>query len=198
MKYMHRNLSLTIILSLFISSMPVHSAQQTEHEIYFNHLKYEYGNRARTYIGMEAAARASMHSERGPFFQAYYEMERLNQLIYGHMKEELGVDYEVSWFVGKGLQLIGYIGWRFLDTQWFVDIVIPYLPKLEEMKALSDPKHHIFFDYVLVQEQAQLDASLAVLEGSWQDGADILQAVIPQGQATLDQLNSTSDKAKQQ
>ena len=109
------------------------------------------------------------------------------------MKAELGVDYEVNWFVATGGQLIGYIGWRFLDTEWFGDMVVPYLPKLEEMQDLSDPKHHIFFDYVLVQEQAQLDASLAVLENGWQAGADILQAVIPQAQKALEQLTSTSD-----
>ncbi len=187
---MHRKLGLILILQLLIVAMPTNSAQQNPHEIYFNHLQYEYGNRARTYIGMEVAARASKGSERGPFFQAYYDMESLNQLIYGQMKEELDVDYEVNWFVAKGVQLIGYIGWRFLDTQWFVDMVVPYLPKLEEMKALSDPKHHIFFDYVLIQEQAQLDASQAVLDGDWQDGADILKAVIPQGQAALEQLSN--------
>ena len=193
MNNIHRKLTLTLLLPFLIAAMPVNSAQQDQNEIYFKHLQYEYGNRARTLIGMKTAASASKGSEREPFFHAYYEMEVLNELIYGHMKAELGVDYEVNWFVATGVQLIGYIGWRFLDTQWFVDMVVPYLPKLEEMKDLSDPKHHIFFDYVLVQEQAQLDASLAVLENGWQAGADILQAVIPQAQKALEQLTSTSD-----
>ena len=114
---MHRSLLFTITLSLFAITMPVTSEEPNQHEIYFGHLEYEYGNRARTYIGMEVAAKASSDSDRGPFFQAYYEMEKLNQEIYGHMKGDLDVDYQVNWFVGMGVKAIGYLGWRFLDGE---------------------------------------------------------------------------------
>jgi len=192
---MHRSLFFSITLFLLVITVPAHSQQRDQHEIYFNHLEYEYGNRARTYIGMEAAAKASSESERGPFFQAYYGMEVLNQEIYGHMKEQLGVDYKVNWFLGMGLKVTGYVGWRFLDPQWFVDIVIPYLPKLEEMRSLSDPQHRLFFDYVLAQEQAQLEASQAVVDGEWQDGADVIQAFLPQARAVLAQLTQSPNCA---
>ena len=190
---MHRSLLFTIALSLLAITMPINSEELNQNEIYFNHLEYEYGNRARTYIGMEVAARASRDSDRGPFFQAYYEMEVLNQEIYGHMKEELDVDYQVNWFVGMGLKAIGYLGWRFLDAQWFVDIVIPYLPKLEEMRSLSDPQYRLFFDYVVAQEEVQLAASQAVVDGSWQDGADLIQAFLPQARTVLAQLTQSPD-----
>ena len=183
-----------IVLLLYLLFIPIYSmsAEPDQNEIYFNHLKYEYGNRARTYIGMGVAAKASRDSQRGSFFQAYCEMEVLNQDIYGHMKKELHVDYQVNWFVNKGLQAAGYIGWRFLDPKQFVDIVIPYLPKLEEMRSLSDPQHRLFFDYVLAQEQAQLEASQAVVDGEWQDGADVLQAFLPLARDVLTQLSETS------
>jgi hypothetical protein len=190
---MHRSLLFTISLSLFAITMPATSDELNQHEIYFNHLEYEYGNRARTYIGMEVAAKASRDSDRGPFFQAYYEMEVLNREIYGHMKEELDVDYQVNWFVGMGLKATGYLGWRFLDAQWFVDIVIPYLPKLEEMRSLSDPQHRLFFDYVVAQEEVQLAASQAVVDGNWQDGADLIQAFLPQARTVLVQLTQSPD-----
>ena len=190
---MQRSLLITVTLLLLAMTMPATSEAQNQHEIYFNHLEYEYGNRARTYIGMEVAARASRGSDRGPFFQAYYEMEVLNREIYGHMKAKLGVDYQVNWFVGIGLKAIGYLGWRFLDAQWFVDIVIPYLPKLEEMRSLSDPQHRLFFDYVVAQEEVQLAASQAVVDGTWQDGADLIQAFLPQARSVLVQLTQSPD-----
>jgi len=92
-----------------------------------------------------------------------------------------------------GLQLVGCIGWRFLDPQLFVDMVIPYLPKLEEMRSLSDPEHRLFFDYVLAQEHAQLEASQAVVDWEWQDGADVLQAFLPQATDVLALLSESSD-----
>ena len=99
-----------IVLLLYLLFIPIYSmsAEPDQNEIYFNHLKYEYGNRARTYIGMDVAAKALRDSQRGSFFQAYYEMEVLNQDIHGHMKKELHVDYQVNWFVNKGLQAVGY------------------------------------------------------------------------------------------
>ena len=190
---MHRSLLFTVTLALLTITMPATSEEPNQHEIYFTHLEYEYGNRARTYIGMEVAARASRDSYRGPFFQAYYEMETLNREIYGHMKEELDVDYQVNWFVGIGVKAIGYLGWRFLDAQWFVDMVVPYLPKLEEMRALSDPQHRLFFDYVVAQEEVQLAASQAVVDGTWQDGADLIQAFLPQARTVLVQLTQSPD-----
>jgi hypothetical protein len=109
------------------------------------------------------------------------------------MKEELDVDYQVNWFVGMGVKAIGYLGWRFLDAQWFVDMVIPYLPKLEEMRTLSDPQHRLFFDYVVAQEEVQLAASLAVVDGSWQVGADLIQYFLPQARTVLEQLTQSPD-----
>ncbi|MGI9285049.1 MAG: hypothetical protein ACR2P1_06645 [Pseudomonadales bacterium] len=190
---MHHRLPFTIILYLLLASMPASSESSTESDIYFNHLKYEYGNRARTFIGMGVAAEASKYSERGSFFQAYYELEKLNQKIYGHTKEELGVDYQVNWIVRTGLKMVAYIGWRLLNPQWFVDIVIPYLPKLEEMQSLSDPKHHLFFDYVVAQEEVQLTASQAVVDGDWQDGADVILAFLPHASKVLAQLSAPPD-----
>ena len=77
-------------------------------------------------------------------------------------------------------------------NQWFVDIVIPYLPKLEEMRSLSDPQHRLFFDYVVAQEEVQLAASQAVVDGTWQDGADLIQAFLPQARSVLAQLTQVT------
>ena len=91
------------------SQLAPHLSEQ-EKEIYFKHLNYEYGNRERTYIGMRQAAKHAEGSEREKFFQAYYEMEVVNQKILDHMKVELGVNYEANWFVRNGIETAIYVG----------------------------------------------------------------------------------------
>ena len=157
-------------------------AQSQQQEIYMGHLKYEYRNRGRTYLGMAKAAKWSANSDRGSFFQAYYELEQLNQSIYGPMKSELGVDYQANWFTRTGLNIFVYVSWRFVSAQQLVDVIVPYIPKLKEMEALASPEHKPFFAYVVAQEQAQLDATSAALQGDWDSGAKILREFVEQHQ----------------
>lgn len=114
---------------------------------------------------MGKAAKLSARSDRGSFYQAYYELEQVNQEIYGDMKSELGVDYRPNWFMRTGLNIFTHLGWRFVSVQQLEDIIVPYIPKLKEMETLSSPEHKPFFYYVVLQEQAQLEASRAALQG---------------------------------
>ena len=163
---------------------------EQQREIYFKHLKYEYGNRGRTFIGMGVAAKHSTGSDRGEFFQAYYEMEIINQKILNHMKGELGVDYHANWFVRSGLNVLSYLGWRFVSPQQLIDVIIPYIPKLQEMESLSKPEHKPFFAYIVAQEQAQLEASEAAKENSWDSGAKVFKDFLPHAEAELARLQS--------
>ena len=173
------------------ATMP-HLTQQQK-ATYFKHLQYEYGNRGRAYLGMKVAAKHSAGSERGEFFQAYYEMEIINQKILNHMKGELGVDYQANWFVRNGLNVMTYFGWRFVSPQQLIDIIIPYIPKLEEMESLASPEHKPFFAYIVAQEQAQLDASRSAQQESWDSGAKVIRDFIPQAEAELQRLLSATN-----
>ncbi len=162
-----------------------------QNETYFKHLEYEYGNRGRTYIGMSKAAKYAKGSDREAFFQAYYEMEVINQQILGQMKSDLGVDYEANWFVHSGLNVITYLGWRFVTPQQLIDIIIPYIPKLQEMESLASPEHKPFFAYIVAQEQAQLDACRAAQQESWDSGAKVFRDFLPQAEAMLFAIDSS-------
>ena len=170
-----------------------HRTEQQQ-QIYFKHLNYEYGNRGRTYIGMELAAKHSVGSEREEFFQAYYEMEIINQKILNHMKGELGVDYQTNWFVGNGIRAMTYLGWRFVRAQGLIDIIIPYLPKLQEMESLANPEHKPFFAYIVAQEQAQLEASQAARDNGWDSGGKVFRDFIPQAEAELARLTALANE----
>jgi hypothetical protein len=186
--------------SLAISE-PLHSQSQQEQphrteqqqKIYFKHLKYEYGNRGRTYIGMKVAAKHSTGSELEAFFQAYYEMEIINQKILNHMKDELGVDYQANWFIRNGIHAMTYLGWHYIDPQGLIDIIIPYIPKLQEMESLANPEHKPFFAYIVAQEQAQLEASQAAKENGWDSGAKVVRDFIPQAETELARLTTLAN-----
>jgi len=151
---------------------------QAQNEIYLKHLKYEYRNRGRAFIGMETMAKYSAGSDREAFFQAYYELEVINQKILENMSKPLGVGYQANWFMRSGLNMFSYVGWRFVSPQQLIDIIIPYIPKLQEMESLANPEHKLFFAYIVAQEQAQLDASRAAKQESWDSGAKILREFI--------------------
>lgn len=151
---------------------------QAQNEIYLKHLQYEYQNRGRSFIGMETAANYSKGSDREAFFQAYYELEVINQKILEYMSKPLEVDYQANWFMRSGLNIFSYVAWRFVSPQQLVDIIIPYIPKLQEMESLANPEHKLFFAYIVTQEQAQLDASRAAQQESWDSGAKVLREFI--------------------
>jgi len=171
-----------------LSQQQLHPLTEQQHKIFSNHLQYEYGNRGRTYIGMAKAAKYSAGSDRETFFQTYYELEVINQKILGHMKSELGVGYDANWFVHSGLNLMTYLGWRFISPQQLIDVIIPYLPKLQEMESLAHPEYKPFFAYIVAQEQAQLEASQAAQTESWDSGAKVFRDFLPQAEAELARL----------
>jgi len=94
------------------------------------------------------------------------------------MSKPLGVGYQANWFMRSGLNMFSYVGWRFVSPQQLVDIIIPYISKLQEMESLANPEHKLFFAYIVAQEQAQLDASRAAKQASWDSGAKVLREFI--------------------
>ena len=189
---------ITYLLTIPFVTMAEQSQQESQrteqqNETYLQHLKYEYGNRGRTFIGMSKAAKHAAGSERANFFQAYYELEVINQNILNHIKGELGVDYEANWLTHSAINVMTYLGWRFVSPQQLIDVIIPYLPKLQEMESLASTKHKAFFAYIVAQEQAQLDASLAAKNKNWDSGAKVLIEFLPQAEAELQRLLSSAN-----
>ncbi|MDA9583483.1 hypothetical protein N9R70_03460 [Porticoccaceae bacterium] len=59
-----------------------------------------------------------------------------------------------------------------------IKVIVPYIPKLEQLRDLADPQHQQFFDYVVAQEQAQLQASQIAKEEGWGQGAKVLRGFV--------------------
>ncbi len=165
-----------------------------EQAIYDEHLKYEYGNRGRAYIGMAKMAQYSKGSDREAFYKAYYDLEVLNQQILDEMKVELDVDYKANIFTRGGLTVLAYTSWRFISPEQLIDIIVPYIPKLQQLESLAQPHHKAFFSYIVAQEKLQLEACFKAQEESWDSGAAVIRNFLPRARAELERLTSVNKK----
>lgn len=159
-----------------VTSMPIKAAESTDQKLYLKHLRYEYNNRTFAYISMKKAARILKDKPAGSFYQAYYELEVVNQDIYKASAQALGFDYSPGWFTrfrghlgGAATHVISF------SPKSFITIIEPYIAKLEQLRDLSDPQYRAFFDYVVAQETAQLEASRVARDEGWEQGAEVLR-----------------------
>ncbi len=156
-----------------------------ENEEYLELLKYEYNNRDFALHSNQKAAKSHAGTPTGDYFLAYAELEAFNQKIFSAMQSPLGYQHKTSLWTRVRAGSVG-LALGLTPTRWVkVDkimkrIVLPYLPKLKRLKELSPPKHIAFFNYVIEQEELQLQAALATADGNWQAGSTILKQFVAQ------------------
>ena len=162
-----------------VTSMPIKAAESADHKLYLKHLRYEYNNRTFAYIGMKKTARILKDKPAGSFYQAYYELEVISQDVYQASALAIGFDYSPGWFARFRGHLGGAAAYFItFSPQSLINIIEPYIAKLEELRDLSDPQHRGFFDYIVAQETAQLEASRVAKEEGWEQGAQVLREFI--------------------
>ena len=166
----------TIIMG---ASMPIKAAESTDQQLYLKHLKYEYNNRTFAYIGMKKAAQILKDKPAGSFYQAYYELEVVSQGVYKASALALDFDYKPGWFTRFRGHLGGAAAYFVtFSPQSLINIIEPYIARLEQLRDLSDPQYRAFFDYIVAQETAQLEASRVAKDEGWEQGARVLRDFI--------------------
>ena len=152
---------------------------------YWKLLIYEFNNRDFAYLSIGAAAQKMPASPRAEFFKAYFELEVLTREIYIKYQDALGYDHRQSWITPmRAWAAELYV--RFFnrkDASLATMVIIPYLPKLEKLRDLSDPAHKELFDYIIAQETAQLEAAQATKGGNWLAGAEVFRAFVREHEA---------------
>jgi hypothetical protein len=78
-------------------------------EIYRKLLKAEYNNRVFAYLSTQIIAKNRVGSPMGEFYQAYFQLEKLNRGRYERMKSELNLDYQPNLFTRTRGKLTGYV-----------------------------------------------------------------------------------------
>ena len=148
---------------------------------YLKLLEYEYNNRAFALISAKRAANKLAGTERGEFYQSYHELEIINQRIYTKMQEPLGFDHSPGCFTRFRGHAAGLLNsWIEIKPDSLIDIIEPYIAKLQSLHDLASKEHRGFFGYVVAQEQAQLDASRAAKANGYKAGTKVFRDFIEQ------------------
>ena len=172
-------LMLLIATTIMVMTMPINAAESEDQSLYLKLLKYEYDNRTFAYLGMEKAAHVLKDEPAGVFYQAYYDLEVVNQQIYTRSAIALNFDYKPSWFTKFRGHAGGFAAYFItFSPESLIKIIAPYIPKLEQLRDLADPRYQSFFDYIVAQEKAQLEASQIAKAEGWEQGAKVLRAFV--------------------
>lgn len=172
-------LMLLIAITIMVMTMPINAAESEDQSLYLKLLKYEYDNRTFAYLGMKKAAHVLKDEPAGVFYQAYYDLEVVNQQIYKRSAVALNFDYKASWFT-KFRGHAGGFAAHFItfSPESLIKIIVPYIPKLEQLRDLADPRYQSFFAYIVAQEKTQLEASQIAKAEGWEQGAKVLRAFV--------------------
>jgi len=174
-----KGLILVTAYILMVMAMPINAAESEDQSVYLKLLKYEYDNLTFAYLGMKKAAHVLKDEPAGVFYQAYYDLEVVNQQIYKRSAVALNFDYKASWFT-KFRGHAGGFAAHFItfSPESLIKIIVPYIPKLEQLRDLADPRYQSFFAYIVAQEKAQLEASQIAKAEWWEQGAKVLRAFV--------------------
>ena len=172
-------LMLLIVTTTMVMTMPLNAAESEDQSLYLKLLKYEYDNRTFAYLGMKKAAHVLKDEPAGVFYQAYYDLEMVNQQIYKRSAVALNFDYKASWFT-KFRGHAGGFAAHFItfSPESLIKIIVPYIPKLKQLRDLADPRYQSFFAYIVAQEKTQLEASQIAKAEGWEQGAKVLRAFV--------------------
>ena len=159
---------------LMVMAMPINATEAEDQALYIKRLKYEYDNRTFAYLGMKKAAHVLQDEPAG-----VYDLEVVNQQIYTRSAVALNFDYKAGWFTRFRGHAGGFAA-HFItfSPESLIRIIVPYIPKLEQLRDLAEPRYQAFFDYVVAQEQAQLEASQVAKTDGWEQGAVVLRAFV--------------------
>ena len=172
-------LMLLIVTTTMVMTMPLNAAESEDQSLYLKLLKYEYDNRTFAYLGMGKAAHVLKDEPAGVFYQAYYDLEVVNQQIYKRSAIALNFDYKPSWVTKFRGHAGGFAAYFItFSPESLIKIIAPYIPKLEQLRDLSATRNQLFFDYVVAQEQAQLQASQIAKKEGWEQGAKVLRGFV--------------------
>ena len=103
----------------------------------------------------------------------------VNQVFYKRSAVALNFDYKANFFTRFRGHAGGFASYFVtFSPESLIKIISPYVPKLEQLRDLADPSYKSFFNYVVAQEQAQLDASQIATAEGWEQGAKVLRVFV--------------------
>lgn len=133
-------------------------------------LKYELGNRAFALRVMERMSSRLHGDPRLPFWRAYADLERLNLPHYQAAASYWGLDPSAdtwnqlrAWAVGNTPKpLLGRL------LSYVYPKTLEYLEVLKELQRIGPKEASLFLDYMVRQEEVQLEMMRRALKGDYE------------------------------
>ena len=165
-------------LSMFwMLTMTCHAEEMPN---YLNALQGEINNRAVAAYVVPALAKRMQGSSKGSFWAAYTSLERYQQPAYQAQQQRFRMSPSGfnRWFKGNASLLAAYF-----HHEWFVEKLAGATSGyLQSLKAVSVPEEHkTFWDYVIAQEEVQVNAMKLASEGRYRQAASLLNNFIESG-----------------
>lgn len=161
------------VLSLLLC---IQSSNAADDSRFIELLTFEIQNRVFAYGSVSARAEERRYHSDANFWAAYYALEVFNQEKYQTIADKYDIDMSPTLktkiktcIVNIAVQLLPDIAVKRMR-----DVTIGYLDQLKELNQLADPKDKEFFNYVVLQEQVQVDALKALLEGRLEEATELL------------------------
>ena len=137
----------------------------------------EIQNRAFAYVSVEALGKRADNDVDKAVFADWLAFEVFLRRAYAPMAEKYGLTQTIRLPALLQARLAGF-AWAVLPDRMFTKIVLDgtkkHLEKMRDLSSLAPDQDQRFFDFVVRQEQVQVDSLKLRLEGKKREAAQLL------------------------
>lgn len=171
------------LLTLTLAGGPVlaNEDMQTDKpdELFVTTLKKELTNRATARYAIAAILGQDLNPTAAMFWQNYAKLEELNQARYMPVATELQLEPGTlsAWLKGRSAALYYRIAPNgMLNTM--ADATLKYYQELDSLTGKIAARHSEFYQYVLAQEEAQVEAFALAASGDYRKASERLDSFV--------------------
>ncbi|MEO1221972.1 MAG: hypothetical protein AAFY42_11555 [Pseudomonadota bacterium] len=158
----------------------------------------EVQNRAFAYMGVEALGKRAVSDLDKAIFADWLAFEAFLQRAYAPMAKKYGVSQELRWQARLQARL-ATLGAAILPDRFLTKITLngteKHLEKMHDLYKAAPDEDKEFFDFVVRQEQVQVDSLKLRLEGKKRDAARLLADFTSRHQGDFPQDPTTDGTA---
>ncbi|MFF7065637.1 hypothetical protein [Pseudomonas sp. NPDC008258] len=180
----------TTLLLLSLASTPALAApdmtQSTDNRVFCETLQKELTNRATARQAIEAITAQSLDPGARLFWESYARLEALNLRWYTSVAAELELEPGSlsAWLKGRSAALYYRIAPEHM-LKTMAKATSSYYQELEAKTAKVAADHRDFYQYVLDQERAQVEAFALAAAGNYRSASEHLNAFVAARQPVL-------------
>lgn len=164
------------LLAPLLCLLGLASSVQANNSAYTNALDKELANRAVARQVVPQLAERHSGSAQGEFWQAYAELEAMQQARYAEQAKRQGLANEHS----GGFKAYASLAFANVFNASFIKMLAgatqDYLQELEALPAQNNADDQAFWEYVIAQERAQVNALALAAEEDFNGAAAVLKA----------------------